>query len=147
MIYNDNSGQPDGFPDGGLGGGGNPPVWSTSVTPGDSHITLGTSEYGYQAHVTLKLNTPVKLAPGTYWLVFYPEMPFTGCCQYGRLPASSTNGYDAQVINPGGGLSLPASWTSVQDPSAWSLTEQDFAFRLEGLTGNSLSAILNLLLL
>lgn len=91
---------------------------------------------------------PIKLTPGTYWFVFYPEMSFTTCvAQYGRHVSDTTNGYVAQVINPGGGFGFPDVWTSVQSVSTWGLTQQDFAFRLEGnVAGANMGAIYLLLL-
>jgi len=133
QIYNDDAGVPDGSPDGGLGGGGNPPVWSLSVAPSDTQVTLGTGTGGWLSNVTLDLDTPVSLQPGTYWLAFFPTLSFGTCgCQSGRHPSDTTNGYAAQVINPGGGFGLPGSWTSVQDASTWGLAQQDLAFRLDG---------------
>ena len=69
-----------------------------------------------------------------------PRLDFnqaTDTCQSGRHVSDTTNGYEAQVINPGMGLSFPAVWTPVTDPSTWGgvdppLTQTDFAFRLEG---------------
>jgi subtilisin family serine protease len=149
LIYNDDSGVPDGHPDGGLGGGGNPPVWSVSLAPTDSQVTLSKGTGGWSSNVTLNLNTPVLLLPGTYWLVFYPRMksPASGCCKYGRHVSDTTNGHVAKVINPGGGSGFPTTWTSVQDGSTWGLTQQDLAFRLHGSAGGAEAAIYLLLLL
>jgi hypothetical protein len=36
------------------------------------------------------------------------------------------------VVNPGGGFEFPTVWTSVQAASTWNMTNQDFAYRLEG---------------
>jgi len=143
MIYNDNSGVPDGDPS----GGGNSPLWSLSVAPTDSQITLSAGEGGYDTNVTVDLNTPVELEPGTYWLVFYPELNFDSYGQSGRYVSCTTNGYDAQVINPGGGMSLPTSWTSIQDPSAHETDEQDLAFRLDGTAAGGFNPGIGILLL
>ena len=132
QIYADGGGAPDGYPDGGLGGGGNSPIWSLSVTPADSQVELSAGTGGFLTNVTLNLDTPINLTPGTYWLVFYPEMSFGTCSQYGRYVSDTTNGYIAQVINPGAGFGFPTVWTAVTDASTWVLTQQDFAFRLEG---------------
>jgi hypothetical protein len=149
MIYADNGGVPDGYPDGGLGGGGNSPIWNLAVISTDSQVSLTTGTGGFLTNVTLNLNTPIKLTPRTYWFVFYPEMSFVTCAaQSGRHVSDTTNGYIAQVINPGGGFSFPTSWTAVTDPSTWNLTQQDFAFRLEGTVGGgaNMGAIYLLLL-
>ena len=138
QIWADNSGVPAGYPDGGSGGSGSP-VWSLTVSPSDPQITLseGAGESGthYDTNVTLDLATSVNLPPGTYWLVFSPELDNENYGQYGRHVSCSTNGYDAQIINPGGCWLVPTSWTSVQDASTLGLLEQDFAFRLDGAAG------------
>jgi len=132
QIYADAGGVPDGNP----WGGGNAPVWSISLLPTDPQVTLSTGTGGWLSNVTLSLAAPVSLLPGTWWLVFYPTMEFGSCGQYGRQVSDTTNGFDAQVINPGGGFGgWPTVWTSVQDPSTFHLTQQDFAFRLEGKEG------------
>ena len=147
QIYADGGGVPDGYPDGGLGGGGNSPIWSLVVIPTDLQVSLGTGTGGFLTNVTLNLNTPIKLTPGTYWLVFYPEMFFSACGQYGRHVSDTTNGYVAQVINPGEAFGFPTVWTSVQSGSSWDLTQQDFAFRLEGTVAGGAMPWIYLLLL
>ncbi|MGC9025693.1 MAG: S8 family serine peptidase, partial [Chloroflexia bacterium] len=126
QIYADAGGVPAGDP---WSGGA---LWNLSLPPTDPQVVLSVGVGGYLSNVTLNLDTPLVLPPGTYWLVFYPQMDFDTCFQYGRHASGTTNGYDAQVINPGGGFGFPTTWTSVRDPSTWGLTEQDFAFRLEG---------------
>jgi hypothetical protein len=128
-IYNDAAGVPGGDPS----GRGNPAVWQLSVTPSDSRITLGNGIVNsLPSDVTLNLTSPLILAPGTYWLIFYPELDFTPDGQYGRNISVTANGYEAMVINPGGGFNMPTEWTSIRDSSTWNLTEQDLAFQLVG---------------
>ena len=126
QIYADDSGKPDGDP----AGGGNPPVWSLSLAPGDAQVTISNGVGGLPSNATLYLTTSIALAPGIYWLVFYPEMEFGTCGQYGRHVANTSNVAVGQVINPGGGFSFPTVWTSIQDPTTWGLTEHDLAFQL-----------------
>lgn len=135
MIFRDNGGAPAGYPDGGLGGGGQAPVWNLSVSPGDPKITLSSGEGGFLTAVNLRLTSPVRLNPGTYWLIFYPTMPYTGCGQFGTHVADTANGNIAKLINPGGGFFgvSAASWTDAT--SLYDFTQQDMAFRLEGLKG------------
>jgi uncharacterized repeat protein (TIGR01451 family) len=131
MIYADAGGVPAGDP----WGGGDLPVWTVTLPPTDTAVTLETGTGGFTSNVTLDLNLaggPAMLQPGTYWLVFYPTMAFDTCGQYGRQTSDTTNGNPAVVIQPGGGFGFPTSWTSVQDPSTWWLAQRDFAFRLEG---------------
>jgi Zn-dependent metalloprotease len=127
-IYANNAGVPDGDP----GGGGNPPIWSLSVPPTDSQITINNGSIDLPTDITLNPDTLISLSAGTYWLVFYPEMEFTVGGQYGRRTSDTTNGYHAQVINPGGGF-IPAAttWTPVTDGTTWALAQQDFAFRID----------------
>ena len=143
QIYGNSGGVPNGYPNGGLGGGGELPVWSVSLPPTDSQILLELGPGGYDSNVTLTLDTPVRLAPGTYWLVFYPTMaspPPTGaCCQYYRFASDTSHGYTAQVINPGGAFGFPAVWTSMQSPLTWSMPQQDVAFRINGVVVRSIA--------
>lgn len=126
QIYSDNLGVPAGDPD----NGGS--IWSISVLPTDSRITLTQSAPLKYGNVKLTLTTPLFLSPGRYWLVFYPNMNVTNG-QYGRYVSDSANGYDAVVMNPGGGFLPQAStWTSIRSSLAWGVTQQDLAFRLTG---------------
>lgn len=126
QIYADNGGNPAGDP---VNGGA---FWSLSVAPSDARITLTQSAPLIYGNVKLTLSSPLNLLAGRYWLVFYPEMNVSQG-QYGRYVSDSTNGYDALVMNPGGGfLPLAPTWTSIQDPAAWSVVQQDLAFRLKG---------------
>jgi hypothetical protein len=132
-IYADSSGVPDGDPS----GGGNAPFWSISVPVTDTQVTITTgTPGGYPSDARIDLTTPVILPPGTWWLVFYPAIPNTEV--YGRQPSATTNNYEAQVVQPLGGDGYPTVWTSVLD-TMWPadrfpipLTQQDFAFRIEG---------------
>ncbi len=128
QIYAEDNGTPDGDPY----AGGNSPVWNLSVLPTDSQITISDGIYGLPSNVTLSLDTPIILPPGTYWLVFYPELDGTAAGRYGRHVSFTENGNPAQVINPGGGFAFPTAWTSVTDESTWNMEEQDFAFLLAG---------------
>jgi hypothetical protein len=129
-IYTNSSGVPSGYPDGGLGGLGSP-VWSLSVLPSDPQVTLSLGVGGYLTVVTLNLTTPIALPTGTYWLVFYPEMSFGSCGQYGRQVSDTTNGYQGKWINPGDGFGLGAtSWT---DMGVIGPSQTDLAFRFEGI--------------
>jgi len=128
-IYTNSAGVPSGYPDGGLGGSGSP-VWSLSVLPSDPQVTLSVGGAGYPSFVTLNLTTPIPLPPGTYWLVFYPEMDFASGGQYGRHVSDTTNGYVGKLINPGDGFGFGTSW---MDMNVLGMTQTDLAFRLEGV--------------
>lgn len=127
FIFDDVGGIPAGHP-----WGGAPPVWTLSVPPTDTRITLTTGTGGFLTNVTLSLAPPVVLPPGHYWLVFVPEMEFATCGQAGRQRSETTNLHDAVVINFGGGLGYPTTWTPVTHSSTWGLDTGDFAFRLDG---------------
>jgi subtilisin family serine protease len=138
MIYRDNgSGAPAGYPDGGLGGSGDAPLWSLSVSPSDARVALSNDIGGLPTQVSLTLTTPVQLSRGTYWLVFYPTMSFDACCQFGMHVSDTTNGNIAKVINPGGGFysGSVTSWTNMTTADV--ITQHDLAFRLEGLKGKN----------
>lgn len=128
-IYRDSGGKPDGDPK----GGGNPPVWSLTVLPADSRITIENNLSGLPANVTLALEMPIRLQPGTYWLVFYPQMNFTSYGQYGRVPAGTTNLSPAKIINPGGGWSFPS--TNWENATVIGMSQHDLAFCLQGKEG------------
>lgn len=131
-IYADDSGKPNGFP----GDGVTTPVWSLALPPSDPQVSITNGSGGLPSNVTLNLSTPQILNAGHYWFVFYPDLPNTDV--YGRQPSATTNNYEAQVIQPLGGDGFPTVWTSVLD-TVWpvdrfpiELTQQDFAFRIEG---------------
>jgi hypothetical protein len=126
QIYTDAVGKPAGDP---VSGGA---FWNLAISPSDSRITLTQSAPMIYGNVKFTFSTPLFLAPGRYWLVFYPDMPVLQG-QYGRYVSETTNGNDAVVMNPGGGfLPLATSWTSIQSPNAWNLVQQDLAFRIKG---------------
>lgn len=129
QIYADSGGMPDGNPS----GGGNPPVWSLSLAPSASEITLYTGVGGYLTDVFVTLPSPLSLGPGTWWFVFYPTMLFSPCGQAGRNVSDTTNGSPALVINPGAGFGFPTTWTSIQSSTTFSAAKQDLAFYLCGI--------------
>jgi len=137
FIYENAAGIPNGYP----GDGVTTPVWSLSIPitdPLDSRITLAAGTGGFLSNATVTLDSPHRLNPGTYWLVFYPELHSGVFGQYGRQPADTTNNSVAQIIQPTGVDGFPTTWTSVlaidwaTSFSMPALTQQDFAFRLEG---------------
>jgi hypothetical protein len=130
----DGSGVPDGDPS----GGGNPPVWTLTLPPLNPHVVLATGSGGKLSDVILNPPTPVVLPPGDWWLVFYPTMEFDASGQYGRQPADTTNGYVGQFINPGDGFGHGTDW---QDWTVLGPTQQDIAFRLEGIVLPEMGAI------
>ena len=145
-IYGDAGGKPDGDP---RSGTGNPPLWSLSLPPSysdiDYQVTTSMGSAGYRSNATLDLTTPLRLDPGHYWLIFYPELEYYQYGGFGRQPADTINNAVAQFVEPGGGdAGLPTEWTSVLDVP-WTtlinpkpaLTQQDFAFRLEGAMLNA----------
>ena len=126
QIYADNAGIPAGDP---VNGGA---VWSISLLPGDTQVTLLTGAGGQPSNVRLQLTNPVTLSAGRYWLVFYPVLSYSTGGQYGRLVSETANGFDAVVTNPGGRFLFPQTWTSIQDVSTWSMVQQDLAFQIKG---------------
>lgn len=129
VICADNGGQPDCIP----GGGGNPPLWSISLAPTDAQVTITNgSPGGYPSNAQLDLATPVAVPAGTWWLMFYPNMPYDPYGQYGRQLSETVNGAQALFINPGGGWSYGTDWQSIANIGA---AAHDLAFRLEGEAG------------
>jgi N-acetylneuraminic acid mutarotase len=125
-IYANNGGVPAGHP------GGNPAVWSISLAPTDSQVVITNGTGGMPSNTQLNLTTPAVLPAGTYWLVFYPTLAFSGGGQFGRQPADTTNGYVGKFINPGNAFGFGTDWV---DWTVLGPTQQDIAFRIEGTTG------------
>lgn len=118
-ICPDNGGEPLCNPP----GDGNA-LWSISLPPSDAQVTLGVSE---PEDVVLKLNTPVHLPPGTWWLVYQVALEYATYGQYGWSGKTGTIfGNPGKQNNPGGGFGLP-------NPG-WNTTSYsyDCMFRLEG---------------
>ncbi len=126
QVYADNAGVPAGNP---INGGS---YWSLSLAPSNGQISLTNGLGGYPSNIRLTMTSPLFLPAGRYWLVFYPVMSFGTAGQYGRYVSDTVNGFDAVVINPGGGLGFPVTWTSIQDATTWSLVQQDLAFQIKG---------------
>lgn len=122
-IYADAAGLPAGYP------GGAAPVWSLAAAPTDAQFTITTGSGGYPSNVLVTPTVQPTLAPGTYWLVFYPSLAFANG-QYGRQNADTTSGGTTLFINPGGGFGYGTTW---QSASVVGMTQQDLAFRIEGV--------------
>jgi hypothetical protein len=135
-IYRSSAGKPSGYP-----GGGAAPVWEAYAYPDDPAVTITEGTGGYLSDVAVTLDPPVRLDPGHYWLIFYPELSYNDWGYQGRQPSDTLYGAEAYVIRPSGlpGDFIPNVWTSVLEipaGSGWSpaltLELNDFAFRLEG---------------
>ncbi len=133
-IYTDANGKPSGNPRDAV----NLPLVHRWMTPDDPQVTLSDGTRGYPTNVTLNLDTPIYLNPGTYWFIFYPEMDWATCGGYGRQPSDTTNNLAAQTMKPlDTDTWFPTTWTNVLTVP-WNkfecpaLSKQDFAFRIEG---------------
>lgn len=124
-IYADNAGFPAGDPT----GAGAAPIWSLSLAPTDSQVTISPGYSGYPSDTLLRLTDPIKLPPGHYWLMFYPVMSYDTGGQYGLHPADTTNGNVAKFINPAGGFGYGSTWI---DWTALGISQQDIAFSIGG---------------
>lgn len=131
-IYADAGGFPAGYP-----GVGADPVWTLTLPPSDPQVVLTNgSLYGQPSNVTLTLNTPTSLPPGTWWLVFYPTLSLSaGYGQWGRTVADSTSLAQGLWINPGGGFGQGTSWLTTT--AAFGITQYDLAFEIFGQVCNS----------
>lgn len=124
-IYADAGGVPAGYPNDGV----TTPLWTITLAPYDHQVTYSTGvPGGYQSNTVLSLDTPVVIPPGTWWMIFAPNMTFSGGGQFGRQPSDTTNGAVAKLINPGGGFGLGTTW---QDWTVLGVAQHDIAFRLE----------------
>ena len=130
MVYADCAGVPCGDPS----GAGSPPAWSLTLAPTDPQVTITTGTSGYPSNTLLTLTTPFSLAPGHWWLVFYPTISFDYYGEYGRQPSDTTNGYVGQWINPGNGWGSGTTWMDWTTVATFTLPA-DIAFSLEGLAG------------
>ena len=133
-IYEDVNGKPAGDPRDLV----NVSVWRLSLPPNDPRVVLSLGTKGYPTNVTLNLGSPIYLNPGTYWLIFYPELDWEMYGGYGRQPADTDNNKAAQAVKPIDTYTyFPTTWTSVS-VIPWNmfgcpeLSHKDFAFRLEG---------------
>lgn len=137
LIYADLDGKPAGDPGDGATPRGAPPVWSLTLLPDDPQvqISFNSNETPVEADVTLTLASPIHLAPGHYWLVFYPTLIFSANGQYYRQGSSTSNNQPAQWVNPLFGTGYGAQWidwrTADPDPQNPN-TLSDLAFRIEG---------------
>lgn len=127
-IYADNGGVPAGDPS----GVGAPPIWSLSALPTDARVTITTGSDGYQSNTLLVLNSPIKLPPGHYWLLFYPTLNFGSYGQFGVQPSDTLYGLVAKFVNPGGGFGYGTAW---QDWIVVGAVEHDIAFSIGGTEG------------
>ncbi len=127
-IYADDNGTPAGEPL----GGGSAPFWSLSLTLDNPQIIVTPGTNGYPSNTLLELATPINLPPGTWWLIFYPELWFAGGGQYGRQLTDTIYRDGAMFINPGGAFGVGTAWQSI---SAIANAPYDLAFRLEGAAG------------
>jgi hypothetical protein len=138
-IYGDTGGIPDGFPEGPCC---DHAVWSTILKPNHPAVTLSAGNGGFLTDVTVSLDVPISLKPGTWWLMTYATMDWSaGCGTWGPNVSDTTNGHQAVVINPGGGTGLPTTFTPLTDPSAFGITQSDVAFRLEGTLGTDQNGV------
>jgi hypothetical protein len=136
-IYTDANGKPSGHPRDSV----NLPIVNIALPPNDAQVVLTDGTRGYPTNVTLNLASPIYLNPGTYWLVFYPEMEWATCGGYGRqlAAADAADNYSpAQAIKPLDTFTwYPTTWTNVLT-IPWNkfdspeMDHQDFAFRIEG---------------
>jgi hypothetical protein len=144
MIYNDNSGVPDGYP-----GGGNPPIWSVSLSPSDPQLDIDEFDDGEHfctSDILLIIpSIPVELERGSYWLVFYPELD-SSCGEAYRPTSSSLRGYDGQTIYPNDTDPNWNNWFSFHDRSS-SIDHQDLIFILWGTSTGGSNPGVELLLL
>jgi len=122
-IYADAAGLPAGYP------GNGAPVWSLSLAPTDAQVTITNGSGGLPSNTLLTLDVPGNLPAGTYWLFFYPTMPFSGGGQFGNQASDTANGYIGKWINPGGGFGSGTTWANWGGNTTG---YEDIAFRIEG---------------
>jgi hypothetical protein len=97
------------------------PEWSLSGALSDPQIAID------GGNIYLQLTTPVSLAAGTWWFVFYTELAYDVGGQYFWELADSSNGYITQFVNPLDGFGSGATtWTDIQ--TALTSTGHDLAF-------------------
>jgi hypothetical protein len=124
-IYADDNGTPAGTPP----AAGAAPFWSLSLAPTDPQITITNGLDGNPSNTRIDLDTPVILPPGTWWLIFYPDMAFTTGGQYYRHLSDTMNGYPGMFINPGNYFGYGTEW---QSAAVLAGSDYDLAFTLEG---------------
>jgi hypothetical protein len=121
-IYPATAPTPPGYP-----GAGAAPYWTITLPLADPQVSV--TPGSYPSDVTLNLVTPIYLPPGTWWFEFLPTMPWAGGLWYWGS-STTTNGFQAEVINPGGGFGQGTDWQGVT--GFYGLPYSDMAFRLDG---------------
>jgi len=111
-IYHDAGGRPDGAPEAPALPPNNPPAWSFDTTIGHAGVDV-TNDI-----VTLNLAAAgapaTNLAPGTYWLVVYPDMNFTTSGGWASVMVNTGSGSTGVQISPTGapGTTPVPNWTA-----------------------------------
>lgn len=123
-IYADDDGFPAGYPS-----DESTCVWSFSVAPSYSGVTIYDSVGGEQASTLLELPSPLQLTTGRYWFVYYPVLNLNPDGRFGLMPSESMNGHMVKAINPNGGHGHGTEW---QDWSEFGGITRDFAFSFGG---------------
>ena len=126
-IYPATAPTPPGYP-----GAGAAPYWTLTLPLPDPQVSV--TPGSYPSDVTLNLATPIYLPPGTWWFEFVPTMPSVGGFWYWGS-STTTNGFQAEVINPGGGWGMGTDWQGVT--GFYGLPYSDMAFRLDGCLANT----------
>lgn len=125
MIFENDNWHPAGNPS----GGGDPPIWSQTISINDPSLTLFSGRYDATTNIYFDLPTSLVLDHGHYWMVVYPTMYFDPYSQFGRAHSDTNNGFIGQWINPGGGYAMGTDW------QPWTVLGEDaydIAFRIEG---------------
>jgi uncharacterized repeat protein (TIGR01451 family) len=105
-------------------------VWSLSLAPGDSAVTIsGATNNEATVDIIDAIGGPLYLPPGHYWLAFFPAMDFIPHGQFGWQTSGTMNLASAHFADPDGLIS-PLDWTPWGE--AINPEYYDAAFRLEG---------------
>ena len=121
-IYADASGEPAGYPS----DGGGTEIWTFTTTVTDTAVTILTDT------VTLDLvaaqGVGLDLAPGTYWLSFFPDIYYSVYDRFNWYKAVTNGSDQAMLYDDGNFGGMP--WTELNAllGPGW----DNLAFRLEG---------------
>jgi hypothetical protein len=105
-------------------------LWSEVWAPSDANITINEDVGNWIVDFTAEPIVELEVSEGTYWLSCFASRAAAAFGYWGIYDSTDNAASHAGGVNPGGGLSLPTTWTDIS--TIWSLSFYGLAFNLEG---------------